>query len=1407
MTLRNKLFRATLGRKLMVAIVSTTLVIFGIVLIYVGVTNRQRAVDSAHALVDAQAHDYAAQTTSTLNEYMNAARTLGLVFSRYETIPEPNRREVFMAMMYKSMKENPSFLSVWTLWDTLTIDRLDHRFARKDGSTRLGNLAVTYYREGDNILLEKWNPDAVLFQSDYYTIPKRTLRETVLSPYSYSYTGRVEDAVLQTSMVVPIVVDGKFKGVIGIDVSLDNFREEFENHKPFKTGFAFLTSNDGCLVTFPQQNLIGKNIRAVDSAIVDQLGFLDHVKKGDHYSVTFDDSFTGAEAYITFVPVGIGKIQNLWSVGVLVPTSSITQRANDALFNTFLVGVIGLLLMTVVISLVARYISRPLVKTTAVLNDLAAGVVDRDHPLVISNSDELGAMAKALNKLSANLAAAAQFAKAVGEGHEGVSYNLLSKNDLLGNALVKMRDNLARLNKLNSENIWLQTGVVKINDALRGDKSMEQLGSDLLVELADLLGFQAAALYINKENDQLTLTSSYAFTHRKSDVNRFAFGEGLVGQAAMEQKMIVFEKAPSDFILIRSGMGEASEQFVVVMPLVHEKVVAGVIEMASTSPFDPVKLKLLDTVAEGMAISLQGIRVKWEMKHLLLQTQEQAEELRVQQEELREANEELEEQARALKESEQNLQAQQEELRVTNEELEEKTHLLEQQKAGIAVKNQELQKAKEEIERKAADVERASKYKSEFLANMSHELRTPLNSLLILSRSLADNRKGNLTPDQTEAAEIINHSGNELLSLINDILDLSKIEAGRMDINPEHMAVSDLLHYVRRSFGHQIEARNLKLDLHLSEQVPDTMLTDRQRVEQIVKNLMSNAVKFTPHGTISFSIAVAKPQNQLQTENLRTNGAISISVGDTGIGIPPEKQLEIFEAFKQADGSTSRKYGGTGLGLSISRELARLLGGEIGLESNPGQGSVFTLYLPLNGEIKPLAQVAKQDPEESSAPQPIAGNPKPEPFRQSMSHLAPDVEIPKPAVLPDKPIDRIPDDRESLLSGDKVILIVEDDTNFARVLAGEARGKGFKVLAAPTGEEGIELATKHKPAAIILDINLPGIDGWTVLDQLKQNPDTRHIPVHMMSAYEETIDAFRKGAIGYLTKPAQPEALEKAFDKLGSYVNRKIKDLLLVEDDANLQKSIRSVIGDQGVAISSVSSGKEAIDKIKSHHFDCMILDLGLPDMSGFELLKQLRRDPSVEIPPVIVYTGRELTREENSELHNYTESIIIKGVKSEERLLDETALFLHRVVSELPSDQQQIISYLHDKDSIFREKKILIVDDDMRNVIALTRVLEDKGLDIKAADNGKNAIQMLQNHPDIDLVLMDIMMPEMDGYEAIGKIREDKRFRNLPVIALTAKAMKEDRAKCINAGANDYISKPVNVEKLISLMRVWLFK
>lgn len=1405
--MKDRLFRITLGTKLMGAIVSTMVLVFGIVLVYVSSTNRHQAVDSAHTLVDARAHEFANQTTSTLNEYMTAARTLAQIFSRYETISESERRAVFMAMMHKTMEENPSFLSVWTLWDTLTIDRLDRRFARHDGSTRLGNFAATYYREGNNILLEKWNPNATLFQSDYYTIPKKTMSETVIAPYAYSYTGRPEDAILQTSMVVPIIVNGVFKGVIGIDASLASFKAEFDDHKPFGTGFAFLVSNDGCLVAFPRQSLIGQNIRAADSVAVDELGFLDKINKGEEFAVTFDDSFTGKEAYITCVPVHIGKTRTPWSVGVLVPVDAVTLRANNTLFNTVLVGLLGLLLMSAVIFMIARYISRPLVRTTATLNNLAAGVVDQEHPLIIKSNDELGAMALALNKLSANLASAAQFAKAVGEGQENVTYTLLSKKDLLGNALVRMRDNLTRLNQVNRDNMWLQASEVKLNDAMRGDKTLDQLGSDILSELAGLIGFQAAALYVNNEKNQLILTSSYAFSHRKSDVTTFAFGEGLVGQAAVEKKIIHFEKAPADFILIRSGMGEAAEQYIVVIPLVHNGIVAGVVEIASTVPFGGLKMKLLESVAEAMAISLQSIRVKWEMKQLLLQTQEQAEELRVQQEELREANEELEEQARALKESEQNLQAQQEELRVTNEELEEKTHLLEQQKAGIAVKNQELQKAKEEIERKAAEVERSSKYKSEFLANMSHELRTPLNSLLILSRSLAENKKGNLTSDQVEASEIINHSGNELLSLINDILDLSKIEAGRMDVNLERMAVSDLMHYVRRSFGHQIEARKLALDLHLAENMPDTMVTDRQRVEQIIKNLMSNALKFTAKGGITFTIDKVEPSAKFRNENLQKTGAIRISVKDTGIGIPAEKQQEIFEAFKQADGSTSRKYGGTGLGLSISRELARLLGGEIGLESAPEEGSCFSLYLPLNGAIIPTP--AEKPVTEGTVA--VTGDPEkevhPEQYKPVMDHLAPDVEIPQPPHLPDKPIERITDDREVAKEGDKLILIVEDDPNFARVVAGEARSKGFKVLAAPTGEEGMELAVQHKPSAIILDINLPGIDGWAVLDELKQNPSTRHIPVHMMSAYEETIDAFRKGAIGYLTKPAQPEALEKAFDKLGSYINRKIKDLLLVEDDTNLQKSIRSVIGDQGVAIMPVSTGKEAIGKIKSGHFDCMILDLGLPDMTGFELLKQLRRDPKIEIPPVIVYTGRELTREENAELHNYTESIIIKGVKSEERLLDETALFLHRVVSELPSDQQQIISYLHDKDSIFRSKKVLIVDDDMRNVIALTRVLEDKGLDIKAADTGRNAIQLLDSSPDIDLVLMDIMMPEMDGYEAIGKIREDKRFRNLPIIALTAKAMKEDRARCINAGANDYISKPVNVEKLISLMRVWLFK
>ncbi|HTA83807.1 MAG TPA: response regulator [Bacteroidia bacterium] len=735
---------------------------------------------------------------------------------------------------------------------------------------------------------------------------------------------------------------------------------------------------------------------------------------------------------------------------------------------------------------------------------------------------------------------------------------------------------------------------------------------------------------------------------------------------------------------------------------------------------------------------------------------QQSEELQVQQEELKQMNEELEEQTR-------NLKQQQEELQMTNEELEEQTQSLEE-------KNREVEASKNDIEQKTKQLEISSKYKSEFLANMSHELRTPLNSLLILSKDLSENRKKNLDSIQVESAEIIYKSGHDLLILINEVLDLSKIEAGKMSINVERLPLKDLANGLMRDFKHMAEEKGLKLTCNLGKGLPESILTDPQRLNQILKNLLSNAIKFTEKGSVNINI------------DCYDESKLIISISDTGIGIVEDKQMAVFEAFQQAEGGTSRKYGGTGLGLSISRQLAKLLGSEIKLSSKLNEGSTFSLIIPLEIQLEEGAG-------EIITVKPLFNKPIPENRAKYLNYPG------------------IADDRNILSMDDKIVLIIEDDLRFASILLKQANNSGFKCLCATTGEDGLLLAAKYKPQAIILDMSLPGINGHNVLHELKVDPSVRHIPVHIISSNERSLETIKEGAVEYLMKPIDKKDMEKTFTRIENFISRKIKNLLIIEDSEGSRKAMRVLIGNGDVECFEAGNGKDALIIYEQNQIDCIILDIGLPDMTGFDFIHKMKDIKSRNIPPIIVYTGKELTKEENNELQKYAESIIIKGVKSEERLLDETALFLHRTISNLPKSKQLLINSLHDKEAVFHSKTILVVDDDTRNVFALSQILKERGMEIVKAENGKHALEMLDAHSEINLVLMDIMMPEMDGYEAMRRIRANIRLKNLPVIALTAKAMKDDKQKCIDAGANDYITKPIDVERLLSLMRVWLSK
>ncbi|MBN2685278.1 MAG: response regulator [Pontiellaceae bacterium] len=960
----------------------------------------------------------------------------------------------------------------------------------------------------------------------------------------------------------------------------------------------------------------------------------------------------------------------------------------------------------------------------------------------------------------------ANLAMAIAQGDFSIEITLMNEQDELGRALQAMTAALRENKEQRDQQDWVKTGLARLNDKLRGDLDMDTLASLAIGEIATYINAPVGAFYSVAPDDPtvLSLAGSYAFVERKNLSDRFSVGEGLVGQAAREKQPIVLKNVPKDYIRITSQLGDCVPRFICVYPFLHEGAVRGVIEIGTLRELSSAHWDYLTKAAGILSLVVESAHKRTRLATLLNESQAFSEELQAQQEELRVANEELQE-------SEEELKTQQEELQVTNEELEEKTQYLEQQKKILSA-------AAQELEAKTIELARSSQYKSEFLANMSHELRTPLNSLLILSGSLAENSEGNLTEDQVESAKIIQDSGRDLLSLINEILDLSKIEAGRMELDIENIPVKRLAQEVQRDFQHVADDKNIRLHVRLDESAPEQITSAPKRVGQILKNLLSNALKFTEKGSVTVTFS---------GDELRGSPGLKIEVKDTGPGIPAEKQQMIFEAFRQADGSTARKYGGTGLGLSISREMAHLLGGQIQLQSEPGKGSAFSVLFPLN-----LAADAEAS---------ISGSPR----SSKASGIWPEPSGSSDGELPE--FGSVPDDRDRVQGSDPVILVIEDDTVFAKTLLDQCHGHGFSVLIASSGEEGLYLAEKYKPDAVILDIKLPGINGWSVLDRLKSNMDTRHIPVHIMSAASTTRDALNNGAIGFLSKPAEPAELQAAFDRIEDVLSRKMKNLLVIEDDQKLRKSIVKLIGNGDVHSVDAETGEQALDMMRSHQFDCIILDLNLPDMTGFQLLEQAEIDDKISLPPVIVYTGRELTREEEAELTQYSESIIVKGVHSQERLFDEASLFLHRMVENMSEPKQKMIASLHDSDNLLKGKTILIVDDDMRNLFALSNALAAHGIKTVKAQDGRKALEALEANPDVELVLMDIMMPVMDGYETIQHIRKDMRFKKLPVIALTAKAMKEDRAKCIEAGANDYMSKPVDLDRLLSMMKVWMYR
>jgi CheY-like chemotaxis protein/signal transduction histidine kinase/CHASE3 domain sensor protein len=916
--------------------------------------------------------------------------------------------------------------------------------------------------------------------------------------------------------------------------------------------------------------------------------------------------------------------------------------------------------------------------------------------------------------------------------------------------------------KATEERQWLQSGQVDLGAAMLGDQPLDPLGESVLAFLVRFVGAQAGAIFAS-DGGHYRRIASYGVPADAEIVERFSLRQGLLGQVAADGNPVLLADIPDGYLKIGSTFGSDKPRHLIIAPVFADQTVQGVIELGFLQPVNPQTLTFLSEISASVGVALRSARYRAQLQH-------HAEELQVQSEELRVSNEELEEQGRALKESQANLEQQQVELEQTNSQLEEQAQLLENQRDDLARSNAA-------VELKARELEQSSRYKSDFLANMSHELRTPLNSLLILSKLLGDNRGENLTGEQIQYARTIESAGNDLLALINDILDLSKIEAGHLQVRPESFLVERMASDLRQVFQPIATSRNLEFAIAIDPECANSIETDRQRLEQILKNLLSNAFKFTEAGTVSLAI--------------EPDGAdrLLISVTDTGIGIPEEQQAAIFEAFRQADGTVSRKYGGTGLGLSISRELARLLGGSISLTSVAGQGSRFTLSLPVTYHPGDVA--------ERPEPAPMAAMPAPAPAAVSARPAAPVLR-------------QVEDDRDTLSSAQRVLLVVEDDAVFAGIVRDISREMGFQCLVTGTAEEALQLARTYKPHAVVLDVGLPDQSGLALLDRLKRDVETRHIPVHVVSGSDHTQTALALGAIGYLIKPVKREELAGVLDALASKLASSSRRVLIVEDDDVQRDAVGRLLASGDVETVGVANAAECLEALKTQTFDCMVLDLNLPDASGFSLLEMLSKENAYSFPPVIVYTGHDLTPEDEQRLRRYSDSIIIKGARSPERLLDEVSLFLHQVVTELPAEQQTMIRAARNRDAILEGRRILVVEDDVRNVFSLTNILEPQGALVEIARNGQEALDALENAAGdegkrIDLVLMDVMMPVMDGLTATRIIRQDPRWTKLPVITLTAKAMPDDQERCIEAGANDYMAKPLDVDKLLSLVRVWM--
>jgi signal transduction histidine kinase/DNA-binding response OmpR family regulator/CHASE3 domain sensor protein len=959
-----------------------------------------------------------------------------------------------------------------------------------------------------------------------------------------------------------------------------------------------------------------------------------------------------------------------------------------------------------------------------------------------------------------------QFTRKVSDGDYTARSNDES-DDELGRISVALNAMTSSLQQtfldLNNKN-WLQTGAVSISDAIRGERILKKLANNLIDTITSYAGAQLGTIYILDNDWHFRLASSYAADNAPEIITA---GAGLAGQVIQSKKPLIVNEVPDSYLKVTSTLGEARPTTLAILPLIYAYECIGIIELGFLKTPDKLALQFLQDNLEAIATGINSALDYLKLQNFLEETQAQSEELQTQHNELENLNAELEAQSQKLQASEEELRVQQEELQQTNEELEERSGLLEE-------KNMEIQK-------KAAELELTTRYKSEFLANMSHELRTPLNSILLLSRLLSENDERNLTGEQIEYATVIQSSGNGLLGLIDEILDLSKIEAGKMELDYVSVSVKEITDDLKSLFSPVAKEKSLDFSIDISNGVPSAIETDKMRLEQILKNLISNALKFTSQGSVKV-VAKVPPGNSRM---------LSFAVTDTGIGVAPEKQQHIFEAFQQADGSTKRKYGGTGLGLSISRELVKLLGGELTLTSVVNQGSVFTLTIP----------VARVEGGQAAEPAPYMMNHNEELLRTTHQDNKPNYIS---TVIPES----IADDRNNISENDKTILIVEDDTLFAKSLLDYTRKQGYKGIVAVRGDEGLELAQTFKPMGILLDIELPVISGWAVMDQLKASPETRHIPVHIMSSHRMKNESLLKGAVDFIDKPVAFEKMDEIFKKIEFVVSKQSKKVLIVEDNSMHAKALAYFLSSFNINSKLKSDINEGVEALKNSEADCVILDMGIPDKKAYDMLELAKRSPGFEHIPIIVFTGKSLSMTEELRIKQYADSIIVKTAHSYQRMLDEVSLFLHVVEEskkggQKSSDRQN----LGGLSEILRDKTVLIADDDVRNIFSLSKSLENYKMNVVTALDGKEALEKLEENPNVDVVLLDMMMPQMDGYETARRIRENYKWRNLPVIAVTAKAMTGDREKCINAGASDYITKPVDIDQLMSLLRVWLYE